>query len=391
LAKLDRQTQLIFASAAGNRELTAFGTAKTDSPEFTTDAAAIQNSNYLQGWNSALLADKAPYEEDTNALLYMITRQLAYLYQTGIAEYDSATEYYTGNVVSAADGSGNWYKSLTDNNIGNPLSDTGNWKLVNLNKRQLPLFTQITLDYALQNEDAAGWALQGSLVNGNVYPDAFNKILSLYNSGSAASYRGINAVLTSDGRYITPLNNKNAVDNLFNSTGIADIYVLDTSTQSFYLPKNSAFVQYTIDAGAVNKYNPAGLPAPNITISGGGGTVTTSSAGSHTHTRGTMNITGSIAGMWLGGITATKVFKYTQRTRNVNGVEHGVNIGSFALEFDASAGWTGSTSTAGAHTHTVTLGDISASASGGLYGISNTVQPASSTKLLYYLVGDTAA
>lgn len=387
MAKLDRQTQLIFASSAGSRELTAFGTAKNNVPEFTNDIEQIQNINYLEGWSSAVLADKAPYEEDTNALLFMITRQLAYLYQSGIPEYDADTAYFRGNICAANDGSGLWYKSLTDNNTGNPLTDTVNWQLIELSKRTLPLFTQITLDYVLQNDDAVGWALQGSLVNGNVYPDAFNKILNLYNSGTEASYRGISAVLSSDGRYITPVNNKNAVDNLFNNTGIADIYVIDTSSSSFYLPKTSRFIQYTTDAGALNKYNAAGLPAPNIRISGAG-SVTTSLSGNHNHSAGsyTASISGTLRSAY-GGLQGTGDFEntgsgpYSQTASGSYGNRVRINI-SKALE--------GVSGTGGQHSHTVDLGNFTASASGGLYGANSTVQPASSNKFLYYLVGDTA-
>lgn len=395
MAKLNRQTQLIFASLAGNRELTAFGTAKTETPEYTIDVNSIQNSNYLQGWSSAILADKAPYEEDTNGLLYMITRQLAYLYNTGIAEYDSATEYNSGSYCISADGTGTIYKSLKDNNIGNPISDTTSWQLINLNKRQFPLFTQITLDYVLQGDDAIGYALQGSLVNGNVYPEAFNKILNLYNAGSAASYRGINAVLTSDGRYITSLNNKNAVDNLYNNTGTADIYVLDASTQSFYLPKNSNFIQYTANTSLANKYTSAGLPAPQIILTG---EAETTSAGIHDHGRGGQNITGAFSGVGqkYSNLPATLEGAFYQKNtsnRPPEGVaivnDNGAKDDYFG--FDASRSWTGRSSREGTHKHTFNLSSITASASGGLFGTNNTVQPASSTRLLYYLVGDTVS
>ncbi len=389
--KYKRQTQFVFGSSAGNRSLTAFGTAKTDSPEYTTDIQAIQNSNYLQGWSSAILADRAPYEEDTNGLLYMITSQLAYLLQSGIPEYDSATEYYMSNTVAAPDGSGNWYKSLTDNNIGNALTDTDNWQLINLNKRTMPLFSQMTLDYVLQGDDAIGYALQGSLVNGNIYQEAFNKILNLYNTGSTVNYRGINSVLTNDGRYITVLNNKNAVDNLFSNTGIADFYILDTSTSSFYLPKTSKFLQYTTDITAVNKYNSAGLPAPNITLSGAGN-VTTSSAGRHNHKRGTQNITGAVTGIQgRRSVTGSGAFSTTALSSKTQLEDNSSGSSVFKFSFNAADNWTGESSTNGEHSHMLDLSSLTATGSGGLFGVSNTVQPASSNKLLYYLVGNTAS
>lgn len=131
MAKILRTKQEIFAQQAGSRQITAFGTAKTDTPEYTTDLTQIQNTNFLQGWYSAVLPDKAPYEEDTNALFYAITKQLAYLFQEGIAEYDANTEYCIGSLVKSVDNLGKitLYKSVVDNNTGNALANNNYWKV----------------------------------------------------------------------------------------------------------------------------------------------------------------------------------------------------------------------------------------------------------------------
>ena len=93
-------------------------------------------------------------------------------------------------------------------------------------------------------------------------------------------------------------------------------------------------------------------------------TGSTSSNGDHTHTRGTMNITGFTAGF---PYDAENMF--ARDTNDVNGPSgafyprgtsrsgksdgrNGTSVG-----FDASRSWTGSTSTAGAHTHTVSVGN----------------------------------
>lgn len=129
MAKILRTKQEIFGQQAGSRQITAFGTAKTENPIYTTDVGQIQNSNFLQGWLSALLSDKAPYEEDMNALFYAVTSQLAYLFQEGFPEYDSNTEYNIGSLVKNVDTQGNItiYKSLTDNNTGNALTNSTYW------------------------------------------------------------------------------------------------------------------------------------------------------------------------------------------------------------------------------------------------------------------------
>lgn len=131
MSKIPRIKQEIFGQQAGSRQITAFGTAKTETPVYTTDVAQIQNTNFLQGWLSALLPDKAPWEEDMNALFYAITSQLAYLFQEGFAEYDSNTEYNIGSLVKSVDNQGNItiYKSVVDNNTGNALTDDNYWRV----------------------------------------------------------------------------------------------------------------------------------------------------------------------------------------------------------------------------------------------------------------------
>lgn len=129
MAKLTRETQQIFANSAGSRQITAFGTAKSDNPTFTKELSEIQNTNYLYGWEQAILPDKAPFEEDMNALFYAVTRQLAYLFQIGMPEWDAGTEYRTNSYCQLG---GIWYQSLTDENIGhNPTVETTYWKKFN--------------------------------------------------------------------------------------------------------------------------------------------------------------------------------------------------------------------------------------------------------------------
>lgn len=128
MAKITRATQKTFASQAGSRQITAFGTAKSETPNFTTDLAQIQNTNFLYGWAPALLPDKAPYEEDMNALFYAITRQLAYLFQEGIPEYDSNTEYSLNAFVKGV-GTNVIYCSKVPENLGNPLNNPDYWSV----------------------------------------------------------------------------------------------------------------------------------------------------------------------------------------------------------------------------------------------------------------------
>jgi hypothetical protein len=85
--------------------------------------------------------------------------------------------------------------------------------------------------------------------------------------------------------------------------------------------------------------------------------VTVGTAGAHTHTRGSMNIKGAIAGGCVEeyGASASGAFAIDQ-TRYVGA---GTGHQDFGFTFDASrsGAWTGETSQNGGHTHTVTIGN----------------------------------
>ena len=101
---------------------------------------------------------------------------------------------------------------------------------------------------------------------------------------------------------------------------------------------------------------------------------TTSSNGAHTHTRGTMDITGNIGSTFRALTTlANGAFALNNDTAPDYGVGGGNTFNGKTASFQASRTWTGSTSSNGAHTHTMTTGN----ASNGTYGKSSTVQPPS--------------
>lgn len=127
MAKIDRRTQKIFGSAAAAGEIGVIGSFAAGSPSYSTDPQNIQAlSQYLGGWYDVVVGQNSPAIQDMNALDYLITRQLAYLFQAGISEWDGSTVYYTGSW--AADSSGNLYVSLTDNNTGNLLANNNYWR-----------------------------------------------------------------------------------------------------------------------------------------------------------------------------------------------------------------------------------------------------------------------
>lgn len=195
----------------------------------------------------------------------------------------------------------------------------------------LNLFDTKVTDHILEGADAQGWLLQGSLVT-EVYPDAVIAIQKYYNNGIETTYRGVPCKQASNKMYIADITQKNKIDELFNTTGIADFYIWDALNKQFYLPRNKYFYQLTLDTSTVNNFNDAGLP--NIT----GSTNTDSNTGE--------TLTGAFYGIpTTGGYIAAG------------------SSGLYKTGFDASL-----------------LNPI--------YGNSDTVQPPSSNKLLYYKVGD---
>lgn len=126
MAKLTRVFQKIFGSTAGVNQIAKFGSLAAGAPAFTTDPSVIQAlANYLTGWYGAVIGENSPAIQDMNAICFLFARQLAYLFQAGIPEWDTQTTYFIGSLVT--DGTGNVYVSLTDNNLGNALGNFGIW------------------------------------------------------------------------------------------------------------------------------------------------------------------------------------------------------------------------------------------------------------------------
>lgn len=130
MPKLARTYQPIFGSQGNNDEFAVFGSMKTGTPVYSkTLKTLFESPAFLQGWQNAVAADKAPFLEEMNALFLALSQQVAYGLQTGIPEWDPDTEYFAN--TSFCQVNGVVYQSLTDGNIGNnPAEDTTgtNWK-----------------------------------------------------------------------------------------------------------------------------------------------------------------------------------------------------------------------------------------------------------------------
>ena len=132
MAKIARKTQKVFGGSASSNQVAKFGSLAAGSPvryDGTADPDDIQSlSQYDDGWHNAILGGNSPAIEDRNALDLLFSRQIAYLMQAGIPEYDASTEYHTGSMVNAINGK--VYMSIADTNTGNALSDDTKWRQV---------------------------------------------------------------------------------------------------------------------------------------------------------------------------------------------------------------------------------------------------------------------
>ena len=187
MPKITRVTQKIFGSTASANEITAFGTAMTDTPTYTTDVATIFNTNFQDGWASALESDKAPFEEDTNGLIYAITKQLAYIFQQGAFEWDSATTYYANSLCTVIEnGNLTIKRSTSDNNTGNnPLSDNVNWVDYYSQKVLHTIGDPIITLSSTLNENEI-W-LEGATVSRTTYASLFSVYGTTYGAGDGST------------------------------------------------------------------------------------------------------------------------------------------------------------------------------------------------------------
>ena len=126
MAKLPRVNQKQFGINGSNGDFIQFGSLAAGSANYTKDPDTLQSlSAFLNGWGSAVIANNRPCLEDMNALFLLAFRQIAYLLQQGIPEYNADAEYHKNSYVQI---DGQIYRSLIDNNIGlAPASNPSSW------------------------------------------------------------------------------------------------------------------------------------------------------------------------------------------------------------------------------------------------------------------------
>lgn len=140
-----------------------------------------------------------------------------------------------------------------------PLNE--NWdKLDCLGAGQMPLLGQLIVDRKLTGAEATGWALQGSVLDGNVYK-------SVYSILSAARGRAVKENRTIKGATYTTYRDattqlvfvdQSVYNNAFSALGDSIGYVINTSNKQITLPKRETFLRATV--GKANYMDDESLP-----------------------------------------------------------------------------------------------------------------------------------
>ena len=301
MPRITRKQQKVFAVDATNNGV--FGSLQAQDPVHSQDPDVIQSRTaYSNGWNDATYsAEKLPPLEEFQALQYLFSRQIAYLMQEGISEWNSATTYYKGSLVKAIQNDGSFilYASLVDNNTNNQVTDTTKWIITNTSTnfhQGIPNWRADVVysegDWVKSYNESTGWMIYESTMNSNlnnvvtdtdywspkpftsefpllmhswfdhevddtswlradtyswqdgtVYSRVYDHLVEDIDGETATtetigSYT-ITYYLASDGHKIILPDQETTAVNIYNSTGSAWYYILDTDNTRFKLPREN--------------------------------------------------------------------------------------------------------------------------------------------------------
>lgn len=183
MAKLDRKTQKIFGATSTGTEITAFATTQDENPTFTRDLDQIQNVNWEQGWfKETDNGNQRPFAEDRNSVDFAITRQLAYILQAGIPEWDAGTDYHINDMCRVAN---QLYISLANNNTNNnPISSPNWWRSYTIDNEDAGMVGEIKM-YAGTILPSSKWMFcRGQELNKTDYALLYNRIGDAYGIAS---------------------------------------------------------------------------------------------------------------------------------------------------------------------------------------------------------------
>jgi hypothetical protein len=287
MAKIDRATQKIFGDdVVAQDNHCQFGSLKAGTVVYSKDPFVIQGlAAWGTGWKGATVNNQAPVLQDLNAFSYLMSRQLAYLFQSGVSEYDSGTTYYQNSYCASG---GALYISKTDNNLGNALTNSAHWKLVIKPATGGEVFGHAPVGSIM--------AWQGGYFTGGSN-GGFTNVLG--NTVALA-----NAYLNPFGYYVCDGSQLNDPDSpIFSAAGrflpnLSDSRFLMGST-SAGVAGGSNSVAHTHSVTSNVSLSAHGITQPTFStpghfhdMSGAGSTLSTTNSGAHEHNTGSTTVSG---------------------------------------------------------------------------------------------------
>lgn len=196
-------------------------------------------------------------------------QQLILDYQEVIANWKNKIIYKKEDIVKIIlDGNLFLYQSLINNNLNiNPVSDNGtNWLQINIGSASggNVIFDVKYIDYKIND---ISWVNSNDnlFLSGDIYEVAYNHLLQDIQGKETTTATIGNTTITyyqaDDGHKIVDIANISQVEEIYNNTGIAWFYILDTENKQFKLPRSKwGFVGYRGDVGGYVEES-----LPNIT------------------------------------------------------------------------------------------------------------------------------
>lgn len=231
-----------FASNSSSGERTVFGDWNTESDDINDNL----NADFIAGWENGLEGTLNPYPPSQyfNAALYTVSSLVAYLYQQGVAGWNTNQDHLKGSISVGSDGMAYVAKTGTTgtpNNGNNPTSDSVNWVQIATLSDNVASATKL--------KTARTISITGDATGNTTFDGSANKSISInvldsekLDGKSASSFNqviGTDTDINTSGATI--IDNINVTDGVITSMGTriltpSDIGVVDyDSAHSFSL------------------------------------------------------------------------------------------------------------------------------------------------------------
>jgi microcystin-dependent protein len=197
MPKLTRVLVRQFGASGSATNFGQFGSKFNAAPQTSQNPSVIMAlANWLSGWTQAAVGARFnPYLEDMNGFCYTVFYFLANIFERGIPDWDATTTYFKGAVCQDPAGSGQYFYSLTDNNLNQALplgASNAQWRW--LNAPQVPVGT--VLDFCgISLPTDYDWA-DGLALDRTVYATLL-ALISITRNGTLASGSAIVTGLSS--------------------------------------------------------------------------------------------------------------------------------------------------------------------------------------------------